>query len=62
MRLKEWGGTKMEDVKDLLGRLLNRVDGSGISDEDLNRQINAIYSIDLADRNRSSCRRAGSTL
>lgn len=35
----------MEDVKDLLGRLLNRVDGSGISDEDLNRQINAIYSI-----------------
>ena len=45
MRLKEWGDTKMEDVKDLLGRLLNRVDGSGISDEDLNRQINAIYSI-----------------
>ena len=45
MRLKEWGDTKMEDVKDLLGRLLNRVDGSGISDEDLNRQINSIYSI-----------------
>ena len=45
MRLKEWGDTKMEDVKALLGRLLNRVDGSGISDEDLNRQINATYSI-----------------
>lgn len=35
----------MEDVKDLLGRLMTRVAGSGVSDEDLKRQIDAIYSI-----------------
>lgn len=35
----------MEDVKDLIGRLMNHVDGSSFSDEELKRQINAIYSI-----------------
>lgn len=35
----------MEDVKDLIGRLMNHVDGGSISDEELKRQINAIYSI-----------------
>ena len=35
----------MEDVKDLLSRLKNQLDGSSIDDEELNRQINAIYSI-----------------
>ena len=33
----------MEDVKDLIGRLMNHVDGSSFSDEELKRQINAIY-------------------
>ncbi len=37
----------MEDVKDLLSRLKNQIDGtmSNIDDEELNRQLNAIYSI-----------------
>lgn len=35
----------MEDVKDLLSRLKNQIDGGGMDDEELNRQLNAIYSI-----------------
>lgn len=35
----------MEDVKDLIGRLINHVDGSSISEDELKRQVNAIYSI-----------------
>lgn len=35
----------MEDVKDLLSRLKNQIDGSGMDDAELNRQLNAIYSI-----------------
>lgn len=38
-------GISLEDVKDLIGRLMNHVDGSSFSDEELKRQINAIYSI-----------------
>lgn len=35
----------MEDVKDLLSRLKNQIDGSSMDDAELNRQLNAIYSI-----------------
>ena len=35
----------MEDVKDLISRLKNQIDGSSIDDAELNRQLNAIYSI-----------------
>lgn len=35
----------MEDVKELIGRLMNHVDGSSFSDDELKRRINAIYSI-----------------
>lgn len=35
----------MEDVKDLLSRLKNQIDGGGMDDDELNRQLNAIYSI-----------------
>lgn len=35
----------MEDVKDLLTRLMNRVEGGQINDHDLARQISAIYKI-----------------
>ena len=35
----------MEDVKELIGRLMNHVEGTAFSDDELKRQINAIYSI-----------------
>ena len=36
----------MEDVTDLLNRIKNQIGGEeSLSDEELNRQLNAIYSI-----------------